>query len=178
MGDAGSVIGLDASDGVFVVILIAGVAILAVATLVFLRSGSDQPSRSNPAAETRAAEAEVCATGRDVIDLTALYSPDEPGTGLTVAQLSQIETKLDRLIVKIEGAASTARSQEAAQRLGLAKMHATSLRDAVQTERRLRLSSLTSDTQKLDTTALQIVSTRSELDDVLRQISKTIGETS
>jgi hypothetical protein len=163
------VIGVDATDGIFIVILILGVAVLAAA-LVSWRKAIPDHRRTSGAWQSGIAS--VCAAGREVIDLTAAPYPGEPGTGLTVDQLSLIESRLDLLVGRISDVQSIAPTREAAQRMSRAASHASSLNEALRTERRVRLSSTPSATQKLDTITVQFVSERSALDDVLGEICR------
>ncbi len=161
--------GFDTIDGIFIVVLtLGGVAI--VAALVMRRNGV--PDRSRTANAWLSGIARICVDGRELIDMTAAADMGDSGIGLTVAQLSLIETKLDLLLGRISDLQSTAPTPDAVQRLGLAESHALSLNEAVRTERRVRLSSTPSAMQKLDTIALQFVSERSSLDHVLGEICR------
>ncbi len=91
-------IGFDATDGIFIAILILGVAVIAAALVSWRNAVPDQPKTSGA---WQSGIARVCAAGREVIDLTAAPHPGEPGTGLTVEQLSLIESKLDLLVGRI-----------------------------------------------------------------------------
>ena len=160
-------VGLDATDGIAIVIGVIGVLVI-TASLYVRHREPDRPKRTNG---WRSRAANVCAAGREVIDLTTAQSAVEEGSGLSVSQLSLIEAKLDLLTAQIGDVQATAPTAEDAEQMRLAALHAASLNEAVRTERRVRLKSVAATPDQFDTLGLQLASARSGLDDVLREIS-------
>jgi hypothetical protein len=175
--DACVVLGLDATDGVYIAILVLGVAVVAAAAFAFRQqapSTARGPSIAKGANGWQKRAGDVCAAGREVIDLTVVHRPGEPGTGLTLQELGTIETKLDLLLARARDVLPRAPTPEASYQMHLVGEHASSLNKAVRTERRVRLSSLDMSSRQLDTIVLEFVSERSALDDVLGEISRDI----
>lgn len=174
--NAGSVVFAVAIDGIFVAIGVIGVVMIAAA---LFRVRHRQPARANRTDDGwRNRAAGVSTAGREVIDLTADGDYDELGGGLTVDQLSVIETRLDLLIAQIHDVQAIAPTPEDARRMQLAELHARSLHETVSTIRRWRLKSAASTPERFDTLALQLTAHRSALDDVLREISHATGRES
>ncbi|MGI9585603.1 MAG: hypothetical protein ACR2N7_08440 [Acidimicrobiia bacterium] len=174
--DACEVIALEATEIFFVALLVLGVAVIAGAAFAF-RHRPDGSERTDAPNAWQKQAGKVCAAGREVIDLTTAHDPDERGLGLSIHELGEIETKLDLLVGKVRDVQPTAPNFEASHQLGLVAEHASSLNAVVQTERRVRLSTLDLKGQQLDTIILEFISERSALDDVLVEMSKELGPT-
>jgi hypothetical protein len=172
--NAGSVVSAAAIDGVYVAIAVVGIALIAVAAFRAQRRPPEQAEQPNA---WRRRVAGVCAAGREVIDLTATGNGVESASGLTVDQLSAIESKLDLLNTRIRDVQATAPTPDDARQMGVAELHASSLVETVRTMRRVRLTSTTSALEQFETLGLQLATHRSALDDVLREISRGTGET-
>jgi hypothetical protein len=162
-----------AIDVVFVAIGVIGVGLVIVA---IFRARQEQQAQPKQADGWRSRAAGVCAAGREVIDLTVADDGAESGIGLTVDQLSTIETKLDLLGARIREVQATAPTPDTARQMRLADLHVSSLNETVRTMRRVRLTSTASTSDQSDTLGLQLVTHRSALDDVLREISRGTGE--
>lgn len=118
----------------------------------------------------------VCADGRSVVDLTTERTSGEPGSGLTLNQLGHLESRLSLLIGQLDDAEVGAPSLFVVQTLRTAAMQAENLNSLVQTERRLRLTSVHPSMALLDATALQVSKARTSLDEALRDVSQSINE--
>lgn len=118
----------------------------------------------------------LCAEGRRIVELTTARTPGEPGSGLSLAQLGYVESQLDALIAQLGDVEIGAPTPLVAQSLRMASVEADNLNGLVQTERRLRLTSVHPSTALLDATALQLSKARSSLDQALREVSQSIAE--
>ena len=112
-----------------------------------------------------------------MIDFSVVNRPGEPGTGLTLQELGVVETKLDLLLARARDVLPGAPTPAACYQINLVAEHASSLIAVVRTERRVRVSSLDMRRQQLDTIALEFVSERSALDNVLAEISRDMRGT-
>jgi hypothetical protein len=163
-----------AIDAIFVAIGVIGVGL--VITAIF-RAWHGQHAQPEQADGWRSRVAGVCAAGREVVDLTVADDEAASGTMLTVDRLSTIETKLDLLSARIGEVQATAPTPDDARQMRLVELHVSSLNETVRTMRRVRLTSAASTSDQSDTLGLQLVTHRSALDDVLREISRGTGET-
>ncbi|MFW2382900.1 MAG: hypothetical protein ACN4GZ_14180 [Acidimicrobiales bacterium] len=169
-------IGLETTDGFFIVVLLLGVVAIAAAAFAFRRRG---PARAGGKADKptawRTRASDVCTVGREVIDLASEHDPREPRIGLTMHELGVLETKLDLLVGQVRDVQPIAPTIDASYRMSLVANHASSLNAVVRTERRVRLSSLDLRGQQLDTMVLEFVSERAALDDVIREMANELG---
>jgi hypothetical protein len=119
---------------------------------------------------------EVSVEGREVVNLAIAEPTGEHGSGLSMERLGQLEGRLDLLIAHLRDLRLSAPSEIGGQAIGLATTHACVLNDIVQTERRIRLSSVSPDEGLLDELVLQFATERCALDEALRDMSKSIAD--
>jgi len=169
----------DAIVFVGVVALAASCVVLLALFLRALRSEPDAepgPGRARHSTVRTSRLRQLCTEGRSVVELTTVRTPGEPGSGLSLNQLGHVESRLDLLIAQLHEAEIGAPSPRVAQLLRRASVEAENLTSLVQTERRLRLTSLHPSTALLDATALQLSKARTSLDQALRDVSQSITE--
>jgi len=175
MVKAGSVFFAVAIDAVFVALGVIGVVMIAGSVLWAKRRQKHQVQPRRTDGWRRRTDG-LSAAGREVIDLTANDNGADAVSGLTVNQLTTIESKLDLLVAQIHDAQAIAPTPEDEGRMKLAEMHATSLNETVRTMRRVRLTSVPTALERFDTLGLQLAAHRSALEDVLRGISRGTGK--
>lgn len=165
------------------IIIVGVVALVACGIGLLALVGRNLTSPSDPVAARGSSRttwnnevSRICAEGRSVVELTAAKTPGEPGSGLSLSQLGEIETRLDLLIAQLHDVEAGAPSLLLAQSLRMASVQADNLKDLAHTERRLRLTSVNPRTALVDATALQLSKARTSLDDALRVVSQSINE--
>ncbi|MGI9611263.1 MAG: hypothetical protein ACR2QO_00020 [Acidimicrobiales bacterium] len=173
-----------ANNDWLVIVGVVAVVALGVALLALLQRASRTTSTAEPSRPGHGGDSgswgndvrKLCAEGRSIVELTTKRTGEEPGSGLSMSQLGQVESRLDVLVIELDEAEVGAPSPVIAQSLRIAAVEARNLKDLTQTERRLRLTSVHPSMALLDATALQLTKARTSLDQTLRDLSRSITE--